>query len=377
MIFDDTTRTDIAPANGGESAFHFLNRSAWRRCELVRRHINSWVIPLMGDAEFVSQIKSDDDRKHAAAIFELIIYTLLSKTGFELVKHPPGARRTTPDFKAVHSSGIRSYLECKLSGNSFERIEEEKRKKGVENIIREIEFFPYFINLSFINLSLTSLSKKALVNFIRSLEDSSDGFTNEELFQIRHRFEHSGWILEISLVRKSDPGIRGSLGMIMNKARTIDHVKPALNALNDKKPSRYGLLDAPYLIALDNKDMFLNEEEFNEVLFGFDVPERLDLSYSACKGFFFNDGKAVNTSVSGVVLCKNMNILTLDQARITIWHNPFAKQPLPVGIFPVDEYYYDADGYSLSKRLAIKNFHLISALGFEKDDYLTDPKEPF
>ena len=374
MLFDDRIRTDSSSAAGDESTFHFLSRSAWRRCGQVRKLLNEWSLPMAGDAEFISQLSSDDNKKHAAAVFELIIYTLLGKTGFEVVKHPPGTLLTTPDFRASHSSGFSGFVECTLSGNSFEKIDEEKRKKAVENIIQEIEYFPYFINLSFNVVSARSISKKGLVNFIRSLEAKSDGLSHEELFEMKHPFENNGWELEISLMRKSDPGIKGSLGMIMGSARAIDHIRPAMNALNDKKPARYGISDAPYIIALDNKDLFLKEEEFNEVLWGNNAPEKIHLDYGGLKGFFFADGRPVNTSVSAILFCKGLNILSLEQARISLWHNPFARFPVPSGIFPCDEYHYEAEGYVLTKRASAKDFDLLAALGVDKDEYLRDPK---
>ena len=331
---------------------------------------------MAGDAEFISQLKSDDNKKHAAAIFEIIIYTLLGKTDFEAVKHPPGALRTSPDFKATHASGFTTYIECTLSGNSFEKIEVENRKQAVENIIREIEYFPYFINIAFKTISVRSISKKALVDFINSLEPKSAGYSSEELFEMQHPFENNGWELEISLIRKSDPGIKVSLGMIMGEAKAIDHVRPALNSLNDKKPAKYGISDSPYMIALDNKDMFLKEEEFNEVLFGYDAPERINPEYGGRNGFFFAEGRPVNTSVSAILFCKAMNVLTLDQARLSLWHNPFAKFPVPLGLFPCDEYFYDLDGYALTKRSVVKDFDLLTVLAIDKHEYLKHPKEP-
>lgn len=331
---------------------------------------------MLGDAEFISQLKSDDNKKHAAAIFELIVYTLLGKTGFGTVKHPPGALRTSPDFGVVHASGFTGYIECTLSGNSFEKIEEENRKQAVENIIRGIDYFPYFINITFKTISARSISKKNLVAFISSLEAKSAGYSNEELFEMQHLFENNDWELEISLIRKSDPGIKVSLGMIMGSVRAIDHVKPTLNALNDKKPARYGISVSPFIIGLDNKDMFLKEEEFNEVLFGFNAPGRINLEYGGRNGFFFAEGKPVNTSVSGILFCKAMNVLTLDQARVSLWHNPFAKFPVPLRIFPCDEYFYDADGYVLTKQSAIKDFDLLAVLDIDKKEYLKEPKEP-
>jgi len=50
MLFDDHLRTDSIAVAGGESTFHFLDRSAWLRCAHVRRLLNEWRMGIAGDA---------------------------------------------------------------------------------------------------------------------------------------------------------------------------------------------------------------------------------------------------------------------------------------------------------------------------------------
>jgi hypothetical protein len=375
MLFDDSKRTDDTIINPNESTFQFIDRSSWRRCTLVRELLNKWCLPLEHDTEFISQLTSNDNKKHHAAVFELIIQILLNNVGFHAEKHPPGPRKTSPDFKISTKEDFSAYLECTLSGNSFENLEIENRKEAVENIIRSIEYFPYFVNVDFKTISDRSISKKALLNFINTLAPISDSYSDEYLFSIKHPFENNGWKLEIGLMRKSDPTIKISLGMLNAGVKAIDHVRPSLNALNDKKPAKYGISSIPYIIALGNNDMFLKEEEFNELLFGYNAPERINPTYGK-GGFYFDRHKPHNTSVSAALFCKNVNLLTLENARFSLWHNPFAKHPVTLNLFPCDEYYYIKDGHILTKKELKKEFDLFSLLDIDKTEYLREPKEP-
>jgi hypothetical protein len=373
MLFKDYIRFDAAPLKSKESSFDFLERSSWRRCGLVREMLNDWIIPMLSDAEFISQIKSNNNKQHYAALFELLFFTLFKRQGFDVTKHPEVPRKTRPDFQVKNEAGFSAYMECTLSGSSFETLDEENRKAAVEEIIREIEYYPYYINLDFLTISKKSISKKALLNFIDAVKDKSEGIENEELFHIRHYFENNDWELEVSLIRKPDLSRKVSLGYISGKAKTIEHTKSIFNALNDKKPSKYGLTGSTYIICINNKDMFFKDEDMNEVLFGYDGP-KINLSYGSEKGFFHCDGKPINTSVSAVLLFKGMDILTLSNTRISLWHNPFAKFPVPLGTMSFDEYYYEKDGHYLTKNYTAKSFNIFETLLINEKSYTEDPK---
>lgn len=373
MVFD----TDIVFTGDAkkvqESSFKFLERSSWNRCAIVRELLVSWLTPMVYDAEFISQIKSKNDKQHYAALFELIVYTFLKRLGFEVSKHPELLKSTTPHFTVQSQSKQNYYLECTLSGNSFETIEEERRKSAVEDIVRQIHYYPYFINLDFKKLAKTSVSSKKLKKFIDYVKDNSEGFSNEELFYRRFLYEDGDWKIEISLLRKSDAKIKTSLGMIGNDAKVIDSKKAILSALNDKKPSKYGITHTPYVICICNNDMFFHNEEMYSVLFGIDNGNYIDLSYPNSSGFFYHRSP-INTTVSAIILFKNTDVLMLGSAKWSIWHNPFAKHPLAHGLFSIDEYYFEGTKDRLEKRQILSNVNVFDLLSVDEIIYNTNPK---
>lgn len=373
MLFKDYLRTNSEAKSGSESSFQFLERSSWRRCSLMRTKLNEWIVPVTDDKGFISQIKSNNSKQHYAALFELLVYTALTNLGFKVDKHPELSKKTTPDFKVVKDE-INIFMECTLSGNSFESLEEENRKSAIERIIQEIHYYPYFINIDFLTISDASISKKALLNFIDGIKEKSEGIENEQLFHNKHYFENNGWKLEISLLRKTDPSIKVSLGFITGEARMIDGTKAIIGALNDKKPSKYGVTNSPYVICLSNSDMFFKEEDMNEILFGRDSSTNIDLSYVTKRGFFYFDGAEINTSVSAILLFRGLDILTLSSAKISIWHNPFAKYLIPLNLLPFDEFFYTIDGCMLKKESILKTYNLLGMFSINESEYEQDPK---
>ncbi|WP_374949343.1 hypothetical protein [Mucilaginibacter sp.] len=372
MVFDTDVVLTADAKQVQETSFKFLERSSWNRCAMVRGLVSSWLAEMDYDAEFISQIKSKNDKQHYAALFELVVYNFLKRQGFGVSKHPELLKSTTPDFSMkVDTEGY--FLECTLSGNSFETIEEERRKGAVEDIIRQIHYYPYFINLDFKSIAKTSVSARKIRKFIDLVKDNSEGFSNEELFYRRYLYEDGGWKIEISLLRKSHDGIKTSLGVIENDAKVIDSKKAILSALNDKKPSKYGITDAPYIICICNNDMFFKEDEMYSVLFGTDNGTYINLSYPESSGFFYHRSP-INTTVSAILFFKNTDVLTLGGAKWSVWHNPFAKNPIAYSLFPVDEYYFEIIGENLIKKQIIKEANVFSLLDIDEIRYNTDPK---
>ncbi|WP_448635187.1 hypothetical protein [Pedobacter panaciterrae] len=327
---------------------------------------------MVPDSEFLSKLRSKNDKQHAAAMFELIVFTLLQKTGYQVQIHPSGPKATAPDFLGT-SKDIIVYLECTLCGNSFESSENERRKESVEDIVRQIQYYPYFINLDFKSVSAISLTPRKLRNFIDQVRDVSEGFDNKELFHKRYLYQENGWRIEVSLLRKSSQTIKTSLGYVSQDAKVISSERTIISALNDKRPSKYGISGTPYVICICINDMFFHVEEMHSILFGTDSGNYIDLSHSHNRGFFFHD-KPVNTSVSAIFLFKSTDLITIGSSEWSIWHNPFAKCPLGLYQFPVKEYCFEVQGNRLVKKEIQNESGIFDLLDIDQMLYDINPK---
>lgn len=369
MLFSSYIRDNADYKRRRETAFEFLDRSAWKISELVRQKVNELYASYQVDDEFVKMLKSKSDKQHYSAVFELLTYSLFTLSNFYLVRHPETNTGKMPDFKATLSD-FKTFIECTLAGHSFDSLTDKNRKETIEEIVDDIEYFPYWINLDFQTISEQSVSKRKLLSFLDKVKELSKGLPNEKLFQRKYVYEDNGWQVEISLLRKTDANIKRSLGIISGNAKTIDTSKPILTALNDKKASRYGIDSEPYIICLNTSDLFTKENCLAEALFGQYGDSEIDLSYITQNGFYLAGGRPINTSVSAVIIFRNFDLFTLDSSSIAVWHNPYAKNNIPLNFLPFDEYVYEIDGNLLRKQTIKKEKGVFEILGIDKDEYI-------
>lgn len=369
MLFSSYIRDNREHKRRKETAFEFLDRSAWKISELVRQKVNELCTAYKPDDEFIRMFKSKSDKQHYSGVFELLTYSIFRLSGFSLTRHPETPTGKRPDFRAT-ITGFTTFLECTLAGHSFDSLTDKNRKDTIEEIVDDIEYFPYWINLDFETISDQSVSKRKLLDFLEKVKELSEGVPNEQLFENRYLFEDNGWEVEISMLRKTVPSIKRSLGFISGGAKTIDTSKPILTALNDKKASRYGIDTEPYIICLNTSDLFTKENCFAETLFGQYGNTEIDLRYSPQNGFFLAGGKPINTSVSAVIIFRNFDLYTLESSSIVVWHNPFAKNKVVTDLLPFDEYYYEVDGSLFKKQAIKKEKNIFDFLGIDKEEYI-------
>ncbi|MGE5944937.1 MAG: hypothetical protein ACM31G_11425, partial [Flavobacteriales bacterium] len=88
MLFSSYIRDNTDHKSRKETAFEFSDRSAWKISELVRQKVDELSIDYEVDNEFLRMFKSKSDKQHYSAIFELLVYSLFTRSNFSLKKHP-------------------------------------------------------------------------------------------------------------------------------------------------------------------------------------------------------------------------------------------------------------------------------------------------
>ena len=314
------------------------------------------------------------NKQHYSAVFELMIYTALKNSNLNLEKHPTTKTGRKPDFQIISDENYKFYLECTLSGDSFELEDDKNRREKVVQIIENLYFFPYWINLDFINISKKSISKKRLLNYISQIKDICDIYTNEQLLNKRFEFNDNEWLLEISLFRKTNTKIKKSLGIISGGAKVIDKSKSILTALNDKKGTKYGIDNKAYVICVSINDMSIGENEIAEILFGEYNKDEINLTIPNT-GFLISNCRPINSTVSAIVFCKNYDLYVLENTEISVWHNPFAKNKLEYELLPFNEYYFEKSENILSRCIINKAIDIFEILNINKSEYMTMNKK--
>lgn len=100
-LFDQVERTYMGPASNAEPDFPFLNRSARKEMVKVRNLLEDWfeAFPESSKIDLRSRFRSQDNRQHQAAFFEIYCHALMQGMGFEVEIHPSSnGGSTRPDF---------------------------------------------------------------------------------------------------------------------------------------------------------------------------------------------------------------------------------------------------------------------------------------
>lgn len=250
MLFKEFKRTNTDIYKRIQTAYEFINESAWDISEFSRNKLNEISENYPIDEDFVRMFTSKSNKQHYSTVFELLVYHSLYNSRFIIEKHPETKNGKRPDFRVTTKENKSIFLECTLSGNTFENEDEKNRKDALLEIIDSLEYFPYWINLEFVDVSKNSISKKKLINFVKQINVLCDKYSDDDLKKIYFEFSDSDWTLNISLFRKSDATIKRSLGMINYGAKIIDKTKSITTSLNDKRASKYQIEEEPYVICV-------------------------------------------------------------------------------------------------------------------------------
>lgn len=343
-IFDFADRTDSSPAYDTEDSFHFLNRVAgtpWRR---VRELIDSWFADYPTDAkqDLRSRFREADAPQHYGAWWELYVYTLHRRLGYEVAIHPtlPGTSRQ-PDF-LVSRGDAAAYVECAVylsrsgstSDGGGERgwIFEATNQASDPNFMVDIE-----IRRAGTERPKAAEIVKPLEQWLSSLnpDDVADqisrgGAHPELILNVR------GWEIEYGAwpVLPERRGEGGRLiGVYPSVTAFISNDMLRIHELIKHKGGRYGLPDKPLTIAILNTSGFAETQEINEALFGTEALSYFvgqpDSAHLVRKrdGYWRQGPPARGSRVSSVLVGQNIYPWRITEELPSAWINPWADMP--------------------------------------------------
>ena len=250
-----------------------------QRNELNR--FESWFekFPLAHQKDLRERLRSPDDQNHEGAFFELFLHELLTRLGFLLEIHPDIAGDSDhPDF-LVCQDDQRFYLEATMTGQKSGPFTRNPNEQDVIDTLNDLKSPHFRITIHIEGKLSRTLSRKEMVRGFKKLLDGHNPDEVQRLIDEQgrdaapsHRIEYDNWSLEGWLrpippeQRRSNPPRPLILGN--HRAARTKAVTPVQNAL-EKKASKYRNLDAPFVLAVNARDMFYNGQENDmEVLFG-------------------------------------------------------------------------------------------------------------
>lgn len=351
LFSQDLIRTALDPARYAEPHFAYLDRSARPEAHKIRELLEAWFerYPEGGRADLTARFRSPDEVHHYSAFFELYLHELLRLLGYAVEVHPalPGTDRQ-PDFRASRQGDISFYLEAIVATDrSDNERAADARLNDVYDALNKVRSPDFFINASVTGSPSSQVPGRRLRSEVERFLGTLDPDDVKRLFDSggfdsvpKARFEHDGWTVEYSPLPKSreargDLTIR-PLGMHgPGSARWVDD-SVALRDAVIKKATRYGDLEAPYIIAVNAVNQHLDQEDIMDALFGKEthsIPvgphgqfgeavrgRRLDGAWTSASG-------PINRRVSAVLVGSSIIPWSVGAYSPAMFHNPWAHVP--------------------------------------------------
>jgi hypothetical protein len=264
-----------------------------------------------------------------STFFEMFMHELLSRLGAKVELHPNAEGSTKrPDFSARFKSGKLVIIEAKLASDESESQRSRKSTLGrIYDAINEKVKSPYFwISLGPIESEERLPHPRKMVKFlnqmVRRLEAARAEVPDLGRGQLLPRSiyrgaDHFTW--EVTALAKA-PELAGkpdvpTIGSYPGEARWGDTSK-ALQAAMATKAGKYGVLNTPFVIALNATSRWgNNRKEVVNALFG-----------SAQDGLTPLLQPKKNKRVSAV-LVTSVHPWSMHVAPLCLYHNPYATCP--------------------------------------------------
>jgi len=330
QLFDYLDRHSSRPFLQSEPAFSFLNQAAEpyvaRIRDLLEEWFDSW--PEENKRQLRGRFRSKRNHEHWAAFFELYCHALLRELGFNMLVEPsPDLNKSTrPDFLVQQNGKPLFYMECRLDGDANEITTSQARLNQVIDAVNKLDSPDFFLKVDIKKIGPQAPRISQLRSFLR------ENLTQVEYAEVSATFIDSGftdipfwtwyrdgWELVFRPIPKYDArnkaGLR-TVGIQVHDVRMIDSLSSIRRTLQSKRAERYGELAHPYVIGLNVLDVFADETDIYDVLFGHSP--------------FFT---AQNEQVSAVLVAMQLTPGSIASKTPTLWHNPFARRKLSPNIW--------------------------------------------
>jgi len=348
VIFSKQKRTAMHGRAAAEANFEYLDASARPEAAKVRRLVESWFStwPKAGRADWMARFRSKDDAAHWAAFFELLLHSWLLRLGF-VVEHHPTVSGTSkhPDFLAVHVDGREFYLEARSTdGNSDDEARVERFTDQVIAEIGKITSSNFFVD---VRIAKQPTTQPALSKLRSDAEKWLAALDHDKVKDEANRYHKRIGIggREVLLIPFAKHKRRNGsvLGAMMRRGvQEVEPQKAILPALR-KKATRYGQLDKPYVIAVNDLSEFFHEHHAFESLLGreafAETPDGRHRTEFDGSGLFGKAQNPKNTRVSAALIVPGVTPWGFASRVPVFISHPWAKRVVGPLLGPCSGYF--------------------------------------
>lgn len=347
-IYDEHERTDLTPQRNDETSFAFYNRAGGSLWGHSRALHQKWADRL-SDREYadIRAALRSGDAQARSAFLELYLHECLVRGHHEIVIHPElGHTPHRPDFLASRDD-TRVFIEAIAPGPSLADRAASNRMGALLAALDQVGDDNFFL----VTTSITEASNSAPARHFRDqirrwlLQLDPDAVDTEDL--PARTFEQGGWSVSVEAmpIKHGNRGnVRRSIGIYAHtEANFIDDGAKLLTALKTKG-SRYGNLDAAFVVAVGTTSFDEDDVDVFDALYGSvswilsrPLPGK-DIAPRGVRnrdGYFGSPGAWKNRRVSAVLIVDQLSLHDPTRARVSLWVHPDPVHPLPSKlIFP-------------------------------------------
>jgi hypothetical protein len=354
-LFSIRQRADTSHADHGEPHSLFLDRSDMPLAIEARALLEDWFSAMCPEAQpsIRSRITSGDDEAFSSALWELLLFRLFTRQGYEVTCEPPLPNSGKRIDFLVRRDNDAFYVEATIARRSTAEQGADARRSRIYTAINERVHSPNFM----LGIQIESAGDADLPNLralTQQLQAWLDGLDPDTVTAeyLAHgdladwTWTDRGWRIEFQAIpmkpsaRTDEP--RQILGSFMDETGGAIHDEvPLLNAFRGKRPNRYGDLDRPYVIAVCEYPYLMGEEDWHRknALFGpsgVRFGDQIEPEWVRWAGGFWRTGSGspLNTRVSAVLLASHLAPWSIDGLRLEWWQHPFAVRPIPTSAIP-------------------------------------------
>lgn len=283
MLFSDIARGSKESRLYAEPQYDYLDRSGRSEAGVIRSTIEEWFghYPDAARADLGARFQSSNDIQHTSAAFELYLYELFRRFGYQIQLHPQSTsgKSTRPDFLLNLDSEHRAYVEAVQSNDASDDDQAaQARLNVVYDAINRIEVYGWYLGVHCSTFPDTSPSARKLRGQLKGWLNGLNPDQVLALAQIERegaypvmKYTDGDWEIEFTAFprppEKRNQPVSAVLGVLSGEPQWLNTWEGLRDSLIFKG-GRYGELDGPMIIALNAHVLHLDEIDVMQALFG-------------------------------------------------------------------------------------------------------------
>ena len=277
-LFELFDRTYLEPAKHNDNTYNYYNISANVDNIKVRNTLDGWFCNYPDNEK--KELKNRFKKDFNSAFYELFLYELFSKLGYNIIIHPDlTSSPKKPDF-LISKDDLEIYVEAKVVTNKTKEQEATDRKiNEFYDNLNKLELDDYFLQIKdFKVLTQKQPSTKGIISYIKQELKKLDPVL------LRNEVDEGGFD-KLPIIKYNNGDIYIIVKPIPVKPFTSKEKKQLIGiypvktfcgggveSLKDsieKKARRYGKFDKPFIVCLNTLDVVPSgKEDVDDAIWG-------------------------------------------------------------------------------------------------------------